>query len=422
MQGCPPTATTNPPSASVGRGTDSDSCPVDAASVAAWLSLAACPDARAHWWGARGSDFDPRARVELLRHAGISLPAPNDRRLARCLAWLEQPGNALVGWDAAAYPETLASLEDPPPVLFVSGDRSLLAALQVAIVGSRRPSPGGAEHAYRLARDLAQAGLVITSGLARGIDAAAHRGALAAGGAGPTVGVSGCGPDVVYPREHAELYAEVAACGLLVSEFPPGTTARPHHFPRRNRLISGLARAVVVVEAAQPSGSLITARLALGQGREVLAVPGSVTNPEARGCHALIRDGARLVEDASQVLEELSSLPLQLPVPRQRRPLATRPAGAGAGAGDGRGGHVAPPRPPPDAGPTRAVPAELPASLSSPSVRRVLAAMGTDLVDIDSVVFRSGLTVSDVSSILAALELSGLVWVGPAGTFQRKPD
>ncbi len=418
MQGCPPASTTNPPSASARCGTDSDSSPIDAAIVAAWLALAACPDARADWWGARGSDFDPRARVEHLRSAGMPLPAPNDRRLARCLAWLEQPGNALVGWDAAAYPETLANLADPPPVLFVSGDRSLLTALQVAIVGSRRPSPGGAEHAYRLARDLAHAGLVITSGLARGIDAAAHRGALAAGGAGSTVGVSGCGPDVIYPRAHAGLYAEVAACGLLVSEFPPGTTARPHHFPRRNRLISGLARAVVVVEAAQPSGSLITARLALGQGREVLAVPGSVTNPAARGCHALIRDGARLVEDASQVLEELSSLPLQLPVPRQRRPLAAGPAEDGGG----RGGHAAPPRPPAVAGPTRAVPAELPASLSSPSLRRVLAAMGTDLVDIDSVVLRSGLTVSDVSSILAALELAGLVWAGPAGTFQRKPD
>jgi len=406
-----------PPEAPVCGGVP-DPAALEGSLVAAWLTLAASPDARVAWWGERDGAVDPRERVDRLRTAGLALEAPPARRLERCLAWLARPGHALVGWGDPAYPETLAALEDPPAVLFTSGDRGLLAATQVAIVGSRKPSPGGAEHAFRLAAELSAAGLVITSGIALGIDAAAHRGALAAGPAGATVGVSGCGPDIPYPRAHADLYARIAAQGLLVSEFPPGTAARPHHFPRRNRLISGLSRAVIVVEAAQPSGSLITARLALAQGREVLAVPGSVRNPQARGCHALIRDGARLVEDATQVLEELAGLhlsPRALPVGVGPRPAGGRSerARVKAPAAVTDGPSIAPPPPPPPG---------WPASIPRHDARRVLDAMGPELVDIDAVVRRTGLTVSDVSSILAALELSGRIWVGPAGTFQRKPD
>jgi DNA processing protein len=367
--------------------------PPDAALVAAWLTLAACPDARASWWGE--PIHDPRERVERLCRAGVPLEPPSARRLERCLAWLEGPGCGLVGWGAPAYPATLAALEDPPAVLFVCGERGLLSATQVAIVGSRRASPAGREHAFRLARDLADAGLVITSGLALGIDAAAHRGALASPSPAATLGVSGCGPERAYPGSHAGLYAEIAARGLLVSEFPPGTPPRPHHFPRRNRLISGLSRAVVVVEAGAPSGSLVTARLALAQGREVLAVPGSVNNPLARGCHALIRDGARLVEDAGHVLEELAGLGLP------QRPVRLREPGRGL-----RDPCSAP---------------GWPASLPPEDARRVLEAMGAEVVDVESVVRRSGLTVSGVSSILAALEMCGLVWAGPAGSYQRRP-
>lgn len=202
-----------------------------------------------------------------------------------------------------AYPSLLEEIDDPPPVLYVRGDLVDADDPAVAIVGSRRASPYGLAMARILARDLAEGGVTVISGLARGIDAAAHGGALAATG-GRALAVLGSGPDVIYPPEHRRLAAAVARRGALLSEFPPGTPPLPRHFPWRNRIISGLARGVVVVEAAIGSGSLITARLALDQGREVYAVPGPVTAPGSHGTHDLLRQGARLTTSAADVVDE----------------------------------------------------------------------------------------------------------------------
>lgn len=201
------------------------------------------------------------------------------------------------------YPTVLGSIHDPPPTLWIKGDGDILRMPAVAIVGSRAASPYGLEVARRLAADVARRGLAVVSGMARGVDSAAHRGALEAGGF--TIAVLGCGVDVIYPREHAALANRICARGAIVSEVAPGTPPLKHHFPKRNRIISGLALAVVVVEAAEGSGSLITADCALEQGRAVLAVPGNVLGGRNCGSHALLRDGAKLVECADDILEEL---------------------------------------------------------------------------------------------------------------------
>lgn len=216
-------------------------------------------------------------------------------------------GASVVASGRTGYPSRLEEIPDPPIVLWALGESALLDRPAVALVGSRRATPGGLAAARQLGRDLARAGLVVVSGLARGIDAAAHEGALEGGGA--TVAVLGCGVDVVYPREHRDLVRRVRLTGCLVSEMPPGTPPLPRHFPLRNRIISGLSLAVVVVEAAERSGSLITARLALEQGRDVLAVPGGVVSGCHRGCHALIKDGAGLVETVDDILAELGWRP-----------------------------------------------------------------------------------------------------------------
>jgi DNA processing protein len=212
-------------------------------------------------------------------------------------------GQELIVWSDERYPPMLAAIPDPPPVLWVRGQTGALTAPAVAIVGSRAGSPYALAVAERLAGDLAARAVLVVSGLARGVDSAAHRGALSAGGR--TVGVLGCGADLVYPREHADLAAEMGREGAVVSELVPGTPPTPAFFPRRNRVISGLVRAVVVVEAGERSGSLITARCALEQGREVLAVPGNVLSGRNRGGHALLKDGAKIVESADDILEEL---------------------------------------------------------------------------------------------------------------------
>jgi DNA processing protein len=204
-----------------------------------------------------------------------------------------------------AYPAALAAIDDPPPVLWLRGQRAALDVPAVAIVGSRAGSVYALTVAEHLAADLSGQGVTIVSGLARGVDSAAHRGALSVGGS--TIAVLGCGVDVVYPREHGALAAEIARQGALVSELIPGTPPHPRFFPQRNRIISGLSRAVVVVEAGEKSGSLITARCALEQGRDVLAVPGSILNARNRGGHALLRDGAKIVQSADDILEELGA-------------------------------------------------------------------------------------------------------------------
>jgi DNA processing protein len=224
-------------------------------------------------------------------------------RAETALARGREAGLHVLDWRAASYPDLLRHIPDPPLVLWAKGEIAHLDRPAVAVVGSRMATPAGVAVASRLGGELSAAGLVVVSGMARGIDGAAHRGALDAGGR--TIAVLGCGADVVYPPEHGPLATDIAAAGVVVSEFPPGTLPLPRHFPLRNRIISGLSKAVVVVEAHERSGSLITARAALEQGRDVLAVPGSVASGRYRGAHALIKDGARLVETVEDVLDQI---------------------------------------------------------------------------------------------------------------------
>lgn len=263
--------------------------------IDAFGSASAAISAPANAWRSLGlpaACAEPRRSVE------------TRERAATTLAWLEQPGQSLLMWDDPLYPALLAELADAPPLLFVAGDPSILEQPQLAMVGSRRASKPGLDTAQAFARSLAQGGFVITSGLALGIDGAAHQGALDAGG--KTIAVLGTGLQHLYPPRHRCLAAAIREqAGALVSEFPLDCPPQASNFPRRNRIISGLALGVLVVEASPSSGSLITARLAAEQGREVYAIPGSIHHPGARGCHQLIRDGAILVESVEHILEAL---------------------------------------------------------------------------------------------------------------------
>lgn len=311
------------------------------------------------------------------------LRTPNWPLVETDLRWLEQPGHHLLRLGEPAYPALLATLADAPPLLFVRGDPEVLIQPALAVVGSRNPTTGGRRLASRFAADLTRCGLVVVSGLAVGIDAAAHRGALEAGGL--SVAVCGTGLDAIYPRTHAALAEQLIAEGALVSEWPPGTPALPAHFPRRNRIISALSLGTLVVEAAPRSGSLITARLAAEQGREVFAVPGSIDNPLARGCHALIRQGAKLVESVADILEEL---PASLAAAREQQ------------------------SPPTDD--THSRPTKIPEE-----ARTLLNAMGYTPVTVDELVERVGLTAQMLSSMLLAMELQGLVEALPGGRYGR---
>jgi DNA processing protein len=231
------------------------------------------------------------------------------RRASAALETARRLKIEIIVWGAPAYPALLATIADAPPALWTRGDPAILRQPAVAIVGSRVATPYGLEAASRLAGDLAAAGAVVVSGMARGVDSASHRAALAAGG--QTAAVLGSGVNVIYPAEHDQLAEEIVGRGVLLSELPPGTPPLAFHFPARNRIISGLSLAVVVVEAAERSGSLITAGFALEQGRAVMAVPGSVLSGRHRGCHALIRDGAAVVESAEDVLAELRTSALR---------------------------------------------------------------------------------------------------------------
>jgi DNA processing protein len=314
-----------------------------------------------------------------------ALAQPDPARITADLAWLANPDRYLIVREDPRYPERLRQLEGAPLALFVVGDPELLALPQLAIVGSRNPTPAGLENAKAFAESLAAAGLVITSGLALGIDAAAHEGALA--GKGLTLAICGTGLDRVYPARHRDLAHAIAQHGALVSEFPPGTPPLAANFPRRNRLISGLSLGVLVVEAALQSGSLITARLATSQGREVFAIPGSIHNPLARGCHRLLRDGAKLVESAQDILEEIGPL---LDLPLVREGLA--------------GSHLA-------ESPANAAP--------DPEYHQLLAALGHEPTRIDQLVERTGLTADVVASMLLILELQGVVTLSPGGHYHR---
>lgn len=228
---------------------------------------------------------------------------PDWQQVEQDLLWLEQENHCVITLNDVFYPWQLKEIADPPPLLFVRGNKQLLSTPQLAIVGSRNPSTEGLRTAFDFSHNLALQGFTISSGLALGIDASSHQGALKA--TGNTIAVAGTGLDRVYPAAHKALAMDVVTQGAMISEFPPGTVARASNFPRRNRIISGLSQGLLVVEAAKKSGSLITARMALEQNREVFAIPGSIHNPLARGCNALIREGAKLVETTEDILQEL---------------------------------------------------------------------------------------------------------------------
>lgn len=293
----------------------------------------------------------------------------------RALAWTQAQDHSIVTFADESYPRALLEIPDPPPLLYARGRLDLLQRPAIAIVGSRNSSAQGESNAHQFAKALSEAGLTVVSGLALGIDAAAHRGGLEA--AGSTIAVLGTGIDTLYPPRNAELAERIAEKGLLLSEFALGMPAVAHNFPRRNRLISGLSRGCLVVEAALASGSLITARCAADQGREVFAIPGSIHSPLAKGCHALIKSGAKLVECADDVLAELSGF--------RRIGAASTQAATDAVA----------------------------------STHPLLGVMGHDPVDVDSLCARAGLSADQVAAELLRLELDGRVAALPGGLYQR---
>lgn len=321
-----------------------------------------------------------RPRAELAKFIGPEVLGVLEsdavqQAVSQALEWAAQPGHHIITLADDTYPRPLLEIADPPPLLYARGRIELLQRPALAIVGSRNATPQGEANAQAFAKALADAGLTIVSGMALGIDAAAHRGGLA--GAGSTLAVLGTGIDVVYPQRNADLAAQIATRGLLVSEFPLGTGPAGHNFPRRNRLISGLSRGCLVVEAALASGSLITARAAAEQGREVFALPGSIHSPLAKGCHALIKSGAKLVESADDVLAEFAGF-------------------RSSGYADTTSARQA-----------------------SADESGLLAHMGHDPVDVDSLCSRAGLSAEQVASQLLRLELDGRVAALPGGLYQR---
>lgn len=363
--------------------------------IAYWLALLRTPGIGPHTFHQLLQYFSsPRAFFDagqgawrdcgLLKQDAVqALTSPDWGQVEQDLAWLKLTDNHVLTLRHAHYPVLLREINDPPPVLFVHGDPACLAHYQLAMVGSRNPSVDGKANAFDFARHLAGQGLAITSGLALGIDAASHEGALSAGGT--TIAVAGTGLDRVYPARHRHLAHQIAEHGALVSEFPPGTPPLAENFPRRNRIISGISLGTVVVEAALRSGSLITARLAGDQGREVFALPGSIHNPLARGCHKLIREGAKLVETAADIIEELGAL-----VEIQQQTQGNNTIGQGANAAD-----------------------------LDAEYRCLLDNLGYEPTPVDAVIERSGLTPDAVSSMLLILELQGHVVPAPGGRYSR---
>lgn len=309
-------------------------------------------------------------QVLTARMADAIQAGPPPELLVQTLAWLEKPGHFLLTLEDSDYPALLREIADPPPVLYGLGRRDLLNRPSIAIVGSRSATPQGEQNAQAFAEALSQAGLTVVSGLALGIDASAHRGGLR--GEGSTIAVVGTGLDRVYPARNKALAHDIASTGLLLSEFNLHSPSAAGHFPKRNRIISGLSRGALVAEATPDSGSLITARLALEQGREVFAIPGSIHSPQSRGCNMLIKQGAKLVETANDILEELA-WPVMPPL-----------AGLTGQPGDS-----------------------------------LLQAMGHDPISLETLVNITGLTVEALSAKLLTLELEGRVAQLPGGRYQQ---
>ncbi|RQR29065.1 DNA-protecting protein DprA [Burkholderia sp. Bp9143] len=338
-----------------------------------------------------------------------------DARTDAALAWLDAPGNAIVTLNDPVYPPRLRDLHDPPPLLYVKGRLDLLHARGLAVVGSRHATPQGLADATRFAHALSDAGLAIVSGLALGIDGAAHRGGL--DGLASTIAVIATGADLVYPARHRTLAHEIAARGAIVSEWPLGTPARASHFPQRNRLIAALALGALVVEAAPRSGSLITARLANELGRDVFAMPGSIHAPLAQGCHALIRDGAKLTATPLDVLEEYG---LGEPAAHTGHTTANSRShpdnGEAAATGQRAGEHIAKTN---ASVPTAASTRIEGAPPDNPAEQSVLAALGYGPVTYEWLAEHSGLSDDVLHRALLALELAGRVASVPGGRFAR---
>ncbi|MEK6685889.1 MAG: DNA-processing protein DprA [Pseudomonadota bacterium] len=300
-------------------------------------------------------------------------------KIAAALKWLEDPTNAIITLADLDYPAQLLNIADPPPLLYFKGRRELLQELALAVVGSRNATPQGLSNAEAFSEAASNAGLCIISGMALGIDTAAHQGGLR--GVAASIAVVGTGLDIVYPAKNHPLAHKLAKEGALISEFPLGTPAIGRNFPRRNRIISGMSQGCLVVEAALRSGSLITARQALDQGREVMAIPGSIHSPLSKGCHALIKQGAKLVENTQDILDELSCLPLSNGKNNNQREEFT--------------------------------------TEQSTENTVLLKHLGYDAVDIDTLCARSGLTAEVVSAMLLTLELDGQISSLPGGCYQR---
>jgi DNA processing protein len=307
---------------------------------------------------------------------------PDKISVAPTLTWLAQPQNHILTLADSLYPAALLEISNPPAILYAKGNLHCLLLPRLAIVGSRNSTPQGEKNAEDFAENLSRHGLCIVSGMALGIDGAAHRGALKAKGA--TIAVVGTGLDIVYPARHRDLAHQMVSNGLIISEFPLGTPSKPQNFPRRNRIISGLSLGCLVIEANLDSGSLITARLAAEQGREVFAIPGSIHSPVAKGCHQLIKQGAKLVESTDDILSELQPfLPVQSYV-------TTSPYGS------------------------------LPERANiSPEANTVLDSMGFEPMDFEMLLLQTGLTVNTLSTMLTLLELDGKVSPIHGGKFQR---
>ncbi|MBL8396519.1 MAG: DNA-protecting protein DprA [Candidatus Accumulibacter sp.] len=357
-------------------------------SLAGWLRLTLIPgiggDRQRKLLGAFGLPeaifaTSHRALAELIgdKAASVLLSTDNRQAVDRAMTWADQPRHALVCLADPAYPRALLQIPDPPALLYVRGRLDLLNTPAIAIVGSRNPTPQGQKNAENFAGALARAGLTVTSGLALGIDAAAHRGALAANG--DTVAFIGTGIDRLYPASNHALALAIAERGAVISEFPLGTPPTAANFPRRNRLIAGFSRGALVVEATTESGSLITARLAVEQGREVFAIPGSIHSPQSRGCHKLIKQGAKLVETVQDILDELAW----------------------------------------QSGPGVADESPTPSPAPSPAAESVRLALGHDPCPFDELLARCAVSADELAAILLDLELAGQVASLPGGRYQQ---
>ncbi len=361
----------------------------------AWVTLSRAPALDAHTLAAALSRLESAAGIAAageaaLERAGIPKPA-RDYLASRAAAptaaerrWLEGPRHEIIPFTDPRYPALLAEFDDRPVALHASGNVDALRDPFLAVVGSRNPTPQGVENAFEFSRRLAGRGLAIASGLAQGIDTAAHRGALSA--QGTTLAVLGAGVDVIYPRGNRPLSEAIEHEGLLLSEFPIGTAPRRSHFPRRNRIIASMTLGTLVVEAAHGSGSLITARCARDRGREVFAIPGSIHNPLSRGCHQLIKKGAKLAESTDDILKDLNF----------------------SGFFGRRSGAPA----------RTAAPDSDPAGMDKEH-KILLDALGFDPADLDTLIVRTGFKAEAVSSMMLILELEGHVQAAPGGRYSR---